>query len=154
MKRCPFWRSPVCVPADEPVAKVIPHLYLLSVFAQGDPALIVQAQFLLDGGMSERCQCGAPGSQSSAGLSVELRTESWLHSNADEEGQKRGEQSGFLQQPGGSGLCLVVRHNLTGISSPKPHRKGHQLAWKQLRGGYFPDKTRTHIRIPSPGRVE
>lgn len=54
-------------PADKPVAQVAPHLYLLSVVTQGDPALIAEAQFLLDSGISERRQCGAPGSQSSPG---------------------------------------------------------------------------------------
>lgn len=47
---------------------------------------------------------------------LEKHTVNRLHSNAYEGVRKRGELSGFLEQPDGPGLYLVVRLNLTGIS--------------------------------------
>lgn len=89
--------------------------------------------------------------------SVERRTGNRLHSNADEGGQKRVELSCFLEQPGGSGLCVVVRLNLTGISSPKKNRTEKDINRLGSSSGadIFSDKTLTHLGIPNPGdRVE
>lgn len=118
------------------------HLHLLPVFTQRDPALIARAHFPLDGEMSEWCRCGAPGSQSSSGISGAAHSER----STQQCGRRRAQTRGIVRFSPTSrriGVFSVVRNNLPGITPTKPHRKGHQLAWKQLRGAYFPDKTLT-----------
>lgn len=71
---------------------------------QESPALFGWARFLLDGGRSERGQCGAPGRQSSAGSSVTSCEAS--NSNADEGGRHDGNCPVFSNNPlGWSKVC-------------------------------------------------
>lgn len=63
----------------------------MSVFTRGDPALVAQTQFLLDGVSERLMPVWSTWESVIGGYSVELRTVSRLHSNADEKGDKRGE---------------------------------------------------------------
>lgn len=80
-----------------------------------------------------------------------------LHSNADEGGQKRGELSAFLEQPGGSGLCALVRPHWTGIASPKRARK-EDTSWRGSSAGadiFYRQKPSATLVFPTPsGRAE
>lgn len=85
-ERRPLWRSPASENEQvKPVTQVYLYTSTYCLGKQESPALFGWAQFLLDGGRSERRQCGAPGSQSSAGCSVTSCEAS--NSNADEGGR-------------------------------------------------------------------
>lgn len=141
-------------PADKPVTQVTPHLYLLPAVTHGHPALFAKTQFLLDGEMTEWCQCGAPGSQSSAGFSV-----TFSEPTIQQCGRSRAKTGVIVRcsrTTRWAGAQCGRKAWLNSYIVSKTTEERTLTGLEAAPGRYFfPDKTLRHTSIPNPGgRVE